>query len=43
MIEVVNHLFDNFRVISVTQVVKVTVVGVDFEVENTRDSFLGIC
>jgi hypothetical protein len=43
MIEVVNHLLDDLRVISVTKVVKVAFVGMGFEVENTRDRLLSIC
>ena len=43
MIEVVDHLFNDFRVISIAQVVKIAVIGMRFEVENTRDRFLSMC
>jgi hypothetical protein len=43
MIEVVNHLFDDFGVVSIAKVVKVAFIGVRFEVENARDRFLRMC
>jgi hypothetical protein len=40
MVEVVHHLFDDFGVISIAEVVEIALVGMRFEVENTRDRFL---
>jgi hypothetical protein len=42
-IEVVNHLFDDFGVVSIVKIVKLAVVRMGFEIKNARDRFLSMC
>lgn len=42
MIEVVDRLFDDFWIISIAKIVKIALVGLAFEVKNTRNRFLSI-
>jgi hypothetical protein len=42
-IEVVNHLFDDFGVVSIAKIVKLAVVRMGFEIKNARDRFLSMC
>lgn len=42
MIEVVNHLFNDFWIISITKIIKIAGVRLAFEIENTRNRFLSI-
>ena len=40
MIEVMNHLFDDLGVVSITQIVKVAFVGIGLELKHSSNSFL---
>jgi hypothetical protein len=43
MVEVVDHLFDDFGVISIAKAVEIAFVGMRFEAGNASDRFLSMC